>query len=273
MKKNKVKTFKILLISLFNLFIIFNITLFLTTNAMSKIGSRGEEVKKIQQKLTELGIFNDKIDGIYGIKTSNAVKIFQKNNGLQEDGIAGPQTLKKLGISSSIESSKNNVSNSNEQLLARIISAEARGEPYLGQIAVGQTLKKLGISSSIESSKNNVSNSNEQLLARIISAEARGEPYLGQIAVGAVIMNRIQSPSFPDTLAGVIYENGAFTAIIDGQFNEPIAESAIRAAKDALNGHDPTGGAIYYFNPNKTTNPWMHSRPVLKQIGDHLFCS
>lgn len=226
MKKNKRKTFRILLISLFNLFIILNITLFLTTNAMSKIGSRGEEVKKIQQKLTELGIFNDKIDGIYGKKTSNAVKIFQKNNGLQEDGIAGPQTLKKLEISSSIESSKNNASNSNEQLLARIISAEARGEPYLGQVAVG-----------------------------------------------AVIMNRIQSPSFPDTIAGVIYENGAFTAIVDGQFNEPIAETAIRAAKDALNGHDPTGGAIYYFNPNKTSNSWMHSRPVLKQIGDHLFCS
>ena len=226
MKNNKTTLFKVLLIFIFNIIIILNITIFLTTNAMSKIGSRGEQVKQIQQKLTDLGIFNDTIDGIYGTKTANAVKVFQKNNGLQEDGIAGPQTLKKLGIPSSIESSKNNASNSDEQLLARIISAEARGEPYLGQVAVG-----------------------------------------------SVVMNRVQSPSFPDTIAGVIYENGAFTAILDGQFNEPIAESAIKAAKDALNGYDPTGGAIYYFNPNKTSNKWMHSRPVLKQIGDHLFCS
>ena len=111
------------------------------------------------------------------------------------------------------------------------------------------------------------------MLARIISAEARGEPYSGQVAVGAVILNRIEHPSFPDTLSGVIYQEGAFTAIVDGQFNEPIADSAYRAARDALNGQDPSGGAIYYYNPDKTSNQWIRTRPVIKRIGAHLFCS
>ncbi len=114
---------------------------------------------------------------------------------------------------------------------------------------------------------------NVNLLARIISAEARGEPYTGQVAVGAVILNRIEHPSFPDTLAGVIYQNGAFTAIVDGQFNEPVADSAYRAARDALNGWDPTGGCIYYYNPDKTSNAFMHSRPTVMVIGNHRFCN
>ena len=113
---------------------------------------------------------------------------------------------------------------------------------------------------------------NIYLLARIISAEARGEPYTGQVAVGAVVLNRVEHPSFPDTLAGVIYQNGAFTAIVDGQFNEPISDSAYRAARDALNGWDPTGGCIYYYNPAKTSNKFIWSRPVMLTIGAHRFC-
>ncbi len=109
------------------------------------------------------------------------------------------------------------------------------------------------------------------LLSRMISAEARGEPYTGQVAVGAVILNRVRHPSFPNTIAGVIYQPGAFSALNDGQFDEPIAESARRAAQDAMSGWDPTGGAIYYYNPQKTTNQWIYSRPVIAQIGDHVF--
>ncbi len=115
--------------------------------------------------------------------------------------------------------------------------------------------------------------SNIYLLARIISAEARGEPYTGQVAVGAVILNRIKHPSFPDSLSGVIYQEGAFTAIVDGQFNQPISDSAYNAARDCLNGWDPTGGAIYYYNPAKTSNAFMHSRPIIVTIGSHRFCS
>lgn len=194
-----------------------------TADALSKMGSRGNEVKAIQQELKDRGLYNGNVDGIFGSATESAVKRFQKQQGLSVDGIAGPQTLAKLGIT-------------------------------VGAIP--------------EANEANVN-----LLARIISAEARGEPYEGQVAVGAVVLNRIEHPSFPDTLSGVIYQPGAFTAITDGQFNEPIADSAYRAARDALNGLDPSGGAIYYYNPDKTSNQWIRTRPVIKRIGAHLFCS
>ena len=115
-------------------------------------------------------------------------------------------------------------------------------------------------------------NSDYMLLARIISAEARGEPYEGQVAVGAVILNRIEHPSFPDTLAGVIYQPLAFSCVDDGQINQPVADSAYNAATDALNGWDPTGGAIYYYNPITAPSKWILSRPIIKQIGRHVFC-
>ena len=111
------------------------------------------------------------------------------------------------------------------------------------------------------------------LLARLISAEARGEPYTGQVAVGAVVLNRVEHPSFPDTIAGVIYQKGAFSCLTDGQFNQPVAESCYRAAQDALNGWDPSGGAAYYYNPRTATNQWIRSRPVIATIGKHVFCS
>lgn len=194
-----------------------------TVDALSKVGSTGSEVKAIQQSLKDRGLYSGSVDGIYGSQTQAAVKKFQKQQGLTADGIAGPQTLKRLGVS------------------------------------VG--------------SKPAATEANVNLLARIISAEARGEPYSGQVAVGAVILNRVEHPSFPDTLSGVIYQPGAFTAITDGQFNEAVAESAYRAARDALNGTDPSGGAIYYYNPNRAINQWIRSRPVIKRIGKHLFCS
>lgn len=190
---------------------------------LSRLGSRGSEVEAVQQALKDRGIYSGSVDGIYGSATEAAVKKFQKQQGLTADGIAGPQTLKKLGVS------------------------------------VGSTPA--------------VNDSNVYLLARIISAEARGEPYSGQVAVGAVVLNRVEHPSFPDSLSGVIYQNGAFTAIVDGQFDQPIYDSAYDAARDALNGMDPSGGAVYYYNPDKTSNQWMRSRPVIKRIGAHLFCS
>lgn len=116
--------------------------------------------------------------------------------------------------------------------------------------------------------------SDVQLLARAINGEARGEPYEGQVAVGAVILNRVKSSKFPNTIAGVIYEPGAFTAVSDGQINRTIDESSTvyKAARDAMNGWDPTNGCIYYFNPNTATNSWIWSRPLVKVIGKHRFC-
>ena len=196
-----------------------------TVEALSKIGSQGDEVRTIQTKLTRWGYLNDKIDGIYGPKTRDAVIWFQKKNGLTADGIAGPATLKAMGIYSSSTSSSGKYSQSDINLLARIISAESRGEPYSGQVAVG-----------------------------------------------AVVLNRVAHPSFPDTISGVIYQKGAFTALTDGQFNQPVAESCYKAAQDAMNGWDPSGGAIYYYNPSTATNQWIRSRPVVATIGKHTFC-
>lgn len=127
--------------------------------------------------------------------------------------------------------------------------------------------------SALNITQSNVYNSADyELLARIISAEARGETYLGQVAVGAVVLNRVEHPSFPDTVSGVVYQNGAFSCLYDGQFYEPIADSAYSAARDALNGLDPTSGAIYYYNPTTATAKWIFSRPVITTIGNHVFC-
>ncbi len=133
-----------------------------------------------------------------------------------------------------------------------------------------RTLTALGISSS-SSGVSSSRNEDVYLLARIISAEARGEPYEGQVAVGAVVLNRVSHPSFPNTFAGVIYQKGAFTALVDGQFDQPIADSAYRAAQDAINGWDPTNGAIYYYNPVKSTSQWIFTREIVTVIGSHRF--
>lgn len=121
---------------------------------------------------------------------------------------------------------------------------------------------------------NNSSDSDLQLIARAINGEARGEPYEGQVAIGAVILNRVKDSRFPNTVAGVIYQAGAFTAVADGQINTAIAEGStvVKAAQDAINGWDPTNGAVYYFNPNTATNKWIWSRPLIKTIGKHRFC-
>ena len=137
-------------------------------------------------------------------------------------------------------------------------------------IAGAKTLEQMGVSDSVASEQYQ---NDLYLLARIISAEARGEPYIGQVAVGAVILNRVKHPSFPGTIAGVIYQKGAFSALDDGQFNEPVSEESRRAAQDALNGVNPIADAIYYYNPSTATNAWIRSRPVVRGIGEHLFCT
>lgn len=142
-----------------------------------------------------------------------------------------------------------------------------------GQVG-SQTLAALGISPGGGGGGGSQSRSGDlYLLARLISAEARGEPYSGQVAVGAVVLNRVEHPSFPNTVSGVVYQPGAFSCMDDGQFDQPVAESAWRAAQDALNGSDPSYGAIYYFNPATATSRWIWSRPLIVQIGNHRFCA
>ena len=197
-----------------------------TLETLSKYGSRGSEVTQIQTKLKRWGYYSGNVDGIYGTQTVNAVKYFQRKNGLTADGIAGPATLKAMGI----------------------------------------------MTSSTTSSSSSNYNSNLNLLARLIYGEARGEPYTGQVAVGAVVMNRVKSSSFPNTISGVIYQSGAFDVVSDGQINLTPNSTAQKAAQDALNGWDPSYGAIYYFNPSTATNKWIWSRPMTVTIGKHRFC-
>ena len=137
-------------------------------------------------------------------------------------------------------------------------------------IAGKKTLEKMGIFGKNNNSNNN--NSNINLLAKVISAEARGESYRGQVAVGAVILNRVDHASFPDSISGVVYQSGAFDCMYDGQINRPVAESAYKAAKDAINGWDPSGGAIYYYNPKTAKSSWIKKRPIILTIGNHVFC-
>ncbi|MBO4338615.1 MAG: spore cortex-lytic enzyme [Clostridiales bacterium] len=225
-KRNK------LIIQIISLILINIIILLVATNiyfdnsraidALSKLGSRSDEVRRIQTKLKQLGYYNGTIDGIYGTQTRKAVINFQRSCGLTADGIAGPKTLLYLGLS--------------------------------------------------ESSSGKYSNSDIYLLAKLIAAEGRGESYTGQVAIGAVVLNRVKHASFPDTIAGVIYQKGAFSCVTDSNWSVEPTSTSRKAAQDAINGWDPTGGAIYYYNPAKTTSKWMFSRPVTTVIGNHRFC-
>ena len=158
---------------------------------------------------------------------------FQRKNGLTADGVVGEQTAKALGIS----------------------------------LSGGSSGGSGGSSSSTSSGSGDV-----YLLARCIYGEARGETYKGQVAVGAVILNRVRSSSFPNSIAGVIYQPGAFSVVSDGQINLSPNNTAVKAAKDAMNGWDPTSGCLYYYNPAKTSNRWIRSRPIVTTIGEHVFC-
>ena len=227
-KKNLKAIFVIFLVS--SIFISYNV--FFRNDevfALSKYGSRGEEVRTIQTKLKRWGYYKGNVDGIYGSQTLEAVKYFQRKNGLTVDGIAGTNTLRAMGIYSSS-----------------------------------------GNTSSNSSSSTNSSDLN--LLSRLVYGEARGEPYSGQVAVAAVVLNRVEHSSFPNTIAGVIYQSGAFDVVSDGQINLTPNETAKKAAQDALNGWDPSNGAIYYFNPSTATNKWIWSRPMTVTIGKHRFC-
>jgi len=199
--------------------------------AAFKRGSYGSSVSKIQQRLKTWGYYSADVDGIYGSRTEKAVRYFQSKNGLQVDGIAGQQTLTAMG---------------------------------LGGLAGGGSSG--GGSSGTSNSENDV-----QLLARLISGEARGEPYSGQVAVGAVVLNRVDHPSFPNSISGVIYQSGAFDAVADGQINMSPTDSCVRAAREALAGSDPSGGAIYYYNPATATSKWIWSRQIICTIGKHNF--
>lgn len=187
-------------------------------------GDTTANIKAVQTRLVELGYYTYKIDGLWGWRTTAAVKQFQRDYGLTQDGIVGSWTEKSLKITLSGGSSQSSVSSANLDLLARCVYAEARGEPYTGQVAIA-----------------------------------------------AVVLNRVESPSFPNTISGVIYQKGAFTCVSDGQINLTPNQTAYNAARDALNGWDPTNGCLYYYNPATATSKWIWSLKVQLTIGRHSF--
>ena len=203
--------------------------------AVLKQGATGGEVKELQRRLKQWGYYNGAVDGIYGAGTVKAVKYFQQKNGLKADGIAGKSTFEALGMNESAKALEGN-----------------KG-------------------SSSSSSNSNYTSSDLYLLAKTIYAEARGESYTGQVAVGAVILNRVKSSKFPNTIAGVVYQQHAFTAVSDGQINLEPDKTAMNAAQDAMNGWDPTYGCIYYYNPAVATSSWIFSRKTVTTIGKHVF--
>lgn len=197
--------------------------------ALSYYGSTGDEVSKIQSRLSAWGYYTGDIDGAYGYLTFQAVKSFQAKNGLTVDGIAGPETLAAIGLPTGARQGGAN---------------QGTGRNESGDV---------------------------QLLARLIHGEARGEPYEGKVAVGAVVLNRTRDSRFPSTIAGVIYQPGAFDAVYDGQINLAPDSGSLKAARDAMNGWDPSYGCIYYYNPNTATSSWIWSRPIIVVIGNHNF--
>ena len=202
-----------------------------TAAAVLRQGATGGEVKEVQRRLKLWGYYNGSVDGVFGAGTKKAVIAFQKKNGLTADGVVGKSTYKALGM------------NSSYQALQGANTSNASGQ-----------------------------NSSEvYLLAKTIYAEGRGEPYVGQVAIGAVVMNRVRSASFPNPISGVVYQKGAFTAVDDGQINLAPNETAMKAARDALNGWDPTGGALYYYNPAVATSSWIFDRQTVTVIGKHIF--
>ena len=203
------------------------------TAAVLRQGARGSDVKEMQRRLKQWGYYDGSIDGVFGTGTRSALIRFQKKNGLTADGVAGKETFKALGMNSAYQALQNSVPS--------------------------------------QTGANGFSESDVYLLARTIYAEGRGEPYTGQVAIGAVIMNRIRSPKFPNTVSGVVYQKHAFTAVSDGQINLTPNDTAMKAARDAMNGWDPTGGALYYYNPAVATSSWIFDRQTVTVIGRHVF--
>lgn len=196
-------------------------------------GLSGDDVIRLQQQLKAWGYYFGPVDGVFGSITQQSLIKFQLRNGLTPDGVAGPHTWVALGFSYDFT----NYRQSEPVSVSRGISN--RDDTYL--------------------------------LARIIEGEAADEPFTGKVAVGSVILNRTRSAAFPHSLAGVIYQPHAFESVSNGQYNRPVSQEALQAALMAMSGWDPTGGAIYFWNPAKTVNPWIWTRNILTQIGRHIF--
>lgn len=228
-----------------------------------KFGSYGEDVYELQGRLKHLGFYYGKIDSVFGSKTLGAVKWFQSEFGMKVDGIVGPKVKLKL------YNATKDFKPTEPKLHEGGGGGNAAGAGAGGNAgnAGGGGDNNLASSNTMGLSENDI-----KIMANAVYGEARGEPFEGQVAVAAVILNRVKSPSFPNTPHGVIFQPRAFTAVADGQIWLEPNENARKAVIQAINGWDPTGGCLYYFNPKTATSPWIWTRPQVKTIGQHIFC-
>ena len=261
------------------------------SNQVIQRGAVGDDVIELQARLQYIGYYNGPIDGVFGWGTYWAVRNFQQKFGLEIDGLAGHKTKDKL-----VRATKYNKQFVYDQIRKGNRFTHYGGVPLEKQTAPSKNNQQPNESKktkepekepehehSSEANKetpqkptavnmpNGFSQNDIQLMANAVYGESRGEPYIGQVAVAAVILNRVNSPSFPNTISGVIFEPGAFTAVADGQIYLSPNETAKKAVVDAINGWDPSGNALYYFNPNTATSGWIWGRPQIKRIGKHIF--
>ncbi len=231
-------------------------------------GAVGDDVIELQARLQYLGFYNGNIDGVFGWGTYWALRNFQYEFGMEIDGLAGEETKNKLVQASEYDEAyvKEQIKQGNRFTHYGGTNKQSDTGNQQNQEAQ-QTDNTTAVNVPQGFSQNDI-----QLMANAVYGEARGEPYEGQVAVAAVILNRVASPSFPDTVSGVIFEPRAFTAVADGQIWLTPNETAKEAVLDAINGWDPSSNALYYFNPDTATSPWIWTRPQIKQIGKHIFC-
>ena len=233
---------------------------------MIQRGAYGDDVIELQARLQYLGFYTGKIDGKFGYGTYWALRNFQEQYGLPIDGIAGAKTKKTL----------TGFSDYNQEFVQEQLKKGTQFTHYGGKPLSEQVKKGTGTGTNPTTTTQLPAKYSErdlQIIANAVYGESRGEPYEGQVAVAAVILNRVEHPDFPNTVSGVIFQPRAFTAVADGQIWLEPNERAKEAVLDALNGWDPSENAIYYFNPATATSAWIWSRPQIKKIGEHIFCS
>ncbi|KAF1679806.1 spore cortex-lytic enzyme [Bacillus mexicanus] len=290
----------------------FTLMMFINTESVSAFsnqviqrGATGDDVIELQARLQYNGYYNGKIDGVYGWGTYWAVRNFQDQFGLKEiDGLVGAKTKQTLTSTSKYyreyvtqQLQKGNtfthygkIPLKNQTKPSKTATQKARQQAEARQKQPAEKITQQPKANQQQNKQNNTpakakkqdavaanmpggfSNNDIQLLSQTVYGEARGEPYEGQVAIAAVILNRLNSPLFPNSVAGIIFEPLAFTAVADGQIYMQPNETAKKAVLDAINGWDPTEEALYYFNPDTATSAWIWGRPQIKRIGKHIFC-
>lgn len=250
------------------------------SNQVIQQGAVGDDVIELQSRLQYLGFYNGNIDGVFGWGTYWGLRNFQYEFGLPIDGLAGQSTKNKLVKASKYNEQfvKQQINKGNKFTHYGGVNLEKQKAPTPSGKNQPKQAPKTNKTTN-EQSKPTAANvpagfsqNDIQLMANAVYGESRGEPYIGQVAVASVILNRVNSSSFPNSISGVVFEPRAFTAVADGQIWLTPNEQAKKAVIDAINGWDPTGEALYYFNPDTATSGWIWTRPQIKQIGKHIFC-